>query len=124
MCTPNVSKIDVDNGNGKRFGPFSFQLRLIFATVRFVLVHISSSRKTQLKEKTSQFFPVPFPLLFFSTFGVHMSFRVPTSCSVATTAVQNPESSSSYEDGQRNGNMDCEKYQKKFVNKDSFNDNR
>ncbi len=53
-----------------------------------------------------------------------MSFRVPTSCSVVTTAVQNPESSSSYEDNQRNGNMDCEKYQKKFVNKDSFNDNR
>ena len=22
MCTPNASKIDVDNGNGKRFGAF------------------------------------------------------------------------------------------------------
>ena len=101
----------------KYFALFLFQLR-------FAGVHIPSSRKTQLKEKTSQFFPVPFPLLFFSTFGVHMSFRVPTSCSVVTTAVQNPESSSSYEDSQRNGNMDCEKYQKKFVNKDLFNDNR
>ena len=50
-----------------------------------------------------------------------MRFHVPTSCSVVTTAVQNPESPSSYEDNQRNGKMDCEKYQKKFVNKDSFN---
>ena len=117
MGTPNVSNINVDNGDGKRFGAFLFQLR-------FARVHISSSRKTQLKGKTSQFFPFPLSLLFFSTFGVHMSFRVPTSCSVVTTAVQNPESSSFYEDNQRHGNMDCKKYQKKFVNKDSFNDNR
>ena len=27
MCTPNVSKINVDNGNEKRFGAFLFQLR-------------------------------------------------------------------------------------------------
>ena len=124
MCTQNVSKIDVDNANGKWFVSFSCQLRIILASLRFVLVHNTSSRKTQLNEKNNRFFPVPFPLLFFSTFGIHMSFRVPTSCSVVTTSVQNPESSSSYEDGQRNGNMDCEKYQKKFVNKDSFNDNR
>jgi hypothetical protein len=35
MCTPNVSKNDDDNGNGKRLGSFLFQLRdtedLLFA---------------------------------------------------------------------------------------------
>ncbi len=117
MGKPNVSNINVDNGDGKRFGAF-------FISAAFCARAHLIFAQNAVERKTSQFFPFPLSLLSFSTFSVHMSFRVPTSCSVVTTAVQNPESSSSYKDNQRNGNMDCEKYQKKFVNKDSFNDNR
>jgi hypothetical protein len=42
-----------------------------------------------------------------------MGFRVPTSCSVLTTAVRNPESSSSYyEENQSNRNTKSKKIRK------------